>query len=137
MIINAQRQILGRMAAIAAKKALLGEDVKIINCEQAVITGRKNTIIRDYSKKLELGQPQQGPFMQKRPDMFVRRVIRSMLPRKQFKGRQAFERVKCYIGTPEGLTEKATTPKESALAATTRFPHITVGELCMHRGGRR
>ena len=39
MIINADNLVLGRMAAIAAKQALLGEDVRIVNCEKAIITG--------------------------------------------------------------------------------------------------
>ena len=39
MIINAENLILGRMTTYAAKKALQGEEVDIVNCEKAIITG--------------------------------------------------------------------------------------------------
>ena len=134
MIINADNLVLGRMAAIAAKQALLGEDVRIVNCEKAIITGDKKSILKHYLQRLDIGQPQQGPFIQKRPDLFVRRTIRGMLPRRQSKGRDAFSRVKCYVGVPD-KSEKADTLKKAQLQKITkRF--ITVGELCMHLGGK-
>ncbi|MAG16045.1 50S ribosomal protein L13 [Candidatus Woesearchaeota archaeon] len=134
MIINAEKLVLGRMAVIAARQALLGEDVKIVNAEKAIITGDKQSILKHYLSRLELGQPQQGPFIQRRPDLFVRRTIRGMLPRKQYKGRQAFSRIKCYIGVPDNL-EKAESLKKAQLQKITKR-YITVGELCMHLGGK-
>lgn len=133
MIINAENLVLGRMAAIAAKQALLGEDVRIVNCEKAIITGDKKNTLKHYLQRLDIGQPQKGPFIQRRPDLFVRRAIRGMLPRRQSKGKQAFSRIKCYIGVPADL-EKAETLRQAQLQKVTkRF--ITVGELCMHLGG--
>ncbi len=38
MIIDANNMILGRLASFAAKKALLGEKIDVINCEKAVIS---------------------------------------------------------------------------------------------------
>jgi large subunit ribosomal protein L13 len=136
MILDAENAILGRLASFAAKKALLGEDVKIVNCEKAVITGKKQMVIKKYLHKLELGQPQQGPFMQRRPNMFVRRAVRGMLPRKQFKGRSAYERVMCFIGVPDDMK----TEKQDKVAESKSLKHnayITVGELCMHLGAKQ
>ena len=45
MIIDANNLILGRMATFIAKQALLGEDIKIVNCEKAVITGDRKEIL--------------------------------------------------------------------------------------------
>ena len=134
MIINAENLVLGRMAAIAAKQAMLGEEVKIVNVEKAIITGNKKSILKHYLSRLELGQPQQGPFTQRRPDLFVRRAIRGMLPRRQYKGRQAFSRVKCYIGTPTDLQKSETLKQAQPQKVSRKF--ITVGELCMHLGGK-
>src|SRR3989338_8655500 len=106
MILDAENSILGRLAAVAAKQALLGEEIKIINCEKAIITGDKKGTIEAYMKLLDIGQPQQGPFVQRRPDLFFRRVVRGMLPRRQIRGREALSRVKCYIGVPPGISEK-------------------------------
>ncbi|MBI2664826.1 50S ribosomal protein L13 [Candidatus Woesearchaeota archaeon] len=135
MIINAEKLVLGRMAALAAKRALLGEDVSIVNSEKAVITGEKNLVIRQYLDRLDLGQPQKGPFIQRRPDLFVRRAVRGMLPRKNARGRDALSRVKCYIGVPPDM-KNAETFRQAQLQRKTAS-YITVGELCMHLGDTR
>jgi large subunit ribosomal protein L13 len=40
-IINAEDTILGRLASYIAKEALKGESFIILNCEKAIISGRK------------------------------------------------------------------------------------------------
>lgn len=136
MIINADRLILGRMAAIAAKQALLGEEVRIVNCEKAVVIGHRKPVLASYKERLKRGQPQQGPFTQRRPDFFVRRTIRGMLPRKKSRGREAYSRIKCYVGIPEELAGKEVTLKQ---AENTRHKKdvTSIGELCMHLGDKR
>ncbi len=136
MILDAENSILGRLAAAAAKQALLGEDIKIVNCEKAVITGGKKSVIKGYMELLDIGQPQQGPFVQRRPDMFVRRAIRGMLPRRQIRGREALSRVKCYIGVPSGISEKGVALK-GMKTIKPRKANLTVGELCLHLGDTR
>ncbi len=136
MILDAENSILGRLAAAAAKQALLGEEVKVVNCEKAVITGNKKSLIDDYMKLLDIGQPQQGPFVNRRPDMFVRRSIRGMLPRRQIRGRDALSRVKCYIGIPSDISEKGVILK-GMKSIRSRKANLTVGELCLHLGDTR
>ena len=82
MIIDATNLILGRMAAFAAKKALLGEKVDIINCEKAVVSGSKRDVLARYKQKRERTTIK-GPFFPKVADRFVRRTVRGMLPYKQ------------------------------------------------------
>ena len=53
MIIDAKDMIVGRFATVAAKKALLGEKVDIINCESAIITGNKKNLIVAIKKEKE------------------------------------------------------------------------------------
>lgn len=136
MLLDAENSVLGRLAAVAAKQALLGEEIKIINCEKAVITGDKKGTIEAYMKLLDIGQPQQGPFVQRRPDLFVRRVVRGMLPRRQIRGREALSRVKCYIGIPPDVSEKGAVLK-GMKALKSRKSLLTVGELCIHLGDTR
>lgn len=137
MILNAENLILGRMSAIAAKRALLGETIDIINCEKAVITGNKKQILAKYRHRLSLGQPTKGPFIQRNPMGFVRRTIRGMLPYKKEKGKKAFKRVKCYIGVPEKFknSEKITFDKIN-VRNTGNIKFITVAELCGLIGGK-
>ena len=137
MIIDATDLILGRMCAKVAKKAMLGETIQIINCEKALITGNKKDIIAKYRHRLELGQPQKGPYIQRKSDRFVRRTVRGMVPFKQEKGRAAFERVMCYIGVPAAFKDKKTeTIKEASIEKVPNLKYITVHEVCRQIGGK-
>ena len=42
MIIDGNNLILGRVATIAAKRAMQGEPVVILNCEKMIVTGKKS-----------------------------------------------------------------------------------------------
>ena len=112
MIINADGLITGRLASYAAKQALLGEKVDIINSEKACITGSKPQILEKYDAKLKRGNPFKGPYFPSTPDKILKRTIRGMLPWKISRGKEAFKRVKCYIGVPERLHGKETAKVE-------------------------
>ncbi len=129
MIIDASNQILGRMASAAAVAAAKGEEVIIVNCENAVITGKKSMILQKYLKRAELGQPQQGPFFGKRPDTLVRRTIRGMVAWKKTKGKVAYKNVKCYIDFPEEIPKDKLTEIKGATLKPGTY-HMKVKELC-------
>lgn len=137
MIIDATDLLLGRMATKAAKKALLGENVDIVNCENAVISGTKKDIIRQQMMRFQRGQIRKGPYVYRRPDMFVRRVIRGMLPYKRARGREAFARIKCYIGFPEEMkAQKAQTITDANAAKLPDLKFVKVGEICRLIGAK-
>ena len=137
MIIDATNLILGRLASKAAKQALGGEEVIVINCEKAIVTGNKKQIFDSYIGKFDIGQVNQGPYFPRKPDQLVRRTIRGMLPRKKPKGRAAYERVKCYIGLPSQIKPaEAKSLPEASGDRIKKTSHITVLELCRHIGYR-
>jgi len=103
--LDATGLILGRLATQIAKLALMGEQIQIINCEKAALSGSKSKIEK-LNKLRSMGSPFKGPFYPKRSDRIVKRTIRGMLPYKQTRGREALSRVKCYIGQPESLDIK-------------------------------
>lgn len=137
VLINAKDIILGRLATTVAKNALLGESVDVINCEKAIITGNRKTILAKYHARRKRGIPTKGPFFPKRADMLVRRTIRGMLPFKRPKGREAYRRVKCYIGVPnEFHGKKAETIKHGNLSKLTTLKYITVEDLSKSLGAK-
>lgn len=137
VLIDATNLILGRVASFAAKKALLGENIDIINCENTVITGNKKRTLADYKEKLHRGSKTKGPFTYKRPDMFVKRVIRGMLPYNKENGRRALKRIKCYIGIPENLKNKKQEElKKSDISKLPVMRYVTVKEICRMMGGK-
>ncbi len=130
MIIDAENLICGRFATVAAKKALQGENVDIINCEKAVITGERRAIIDKWKHYNSRGIQAKGPFIKKTPERFVRRMVRGMLGHRTEKGREAYKRIMCYVGVPpEFQDKKAVTFKEANISKVPNNKYITVGEL--------
>lgn len=136
-IIDAKDLILGRLAAIVAKRALLGESIDIINCEETIITGNKKTILAKYAQKRARGIPTKGPFVPRRADMLVRRTIRGMIPYKRPKGSAAFKRVRCHIGVPPELEgKKAESVKEAHMSKLSYTKHIKIKDLSKSLGAK-
>ena len=137
MLLDATNIILGRLASFAAKKALLGESVEIINCENAVITGNRKKTIDINKERLQRGSRTRGPFTHKKPNMFVKRAIRGMLPYKKENGKKAFKRIKCYIGVPARFEGKKPEKLEKMdLSKLTVVKYTTVKDICNVIGGK-
>jgi len=102
VILDATNATAGRLACVAAKKALQGDKVIVLNSEKAIITGDPKVVLEEYLARVRLGRiVQKGPNMPSKPEMILRRMIRGMLPWKRTTGREAYRRVKCFIGVPE------------------------------------
>ncbi|MBS3106578.1 50S ribosomal protein L13 [Candidatus Woesearchaeota archaeon] len=134
MIIDATNKVVGRIATVAAKQALLGEEISIVNCEKAIVTGKRAFVLADAKRRRDQGTFK-GPFISSKPDRYVRRVIRGMLPYRQEKGRKAYQRVLCYIGMPKTFEGKETLDVGHADAAKTQNLYkVTIGDICRHLG---
>ena len=136
MIINAENLILGRLSTIAAKKALLGESIDLVNVEKAVISGTKKNILDKYKTRRERGETLHGPYFPRTPDRLVRRTIRGMLPYKQEKGRLAFKRVKCHVGIPEDLKDKKIETLDKAKLSPQKMKFVTIKQLTSYLGAK-
>ena len=95
-VIDGKNAVLGRLASYAAKESLKGEEVKIINCEQVIITGSRKFIEKDFQEKREkIGSGQKGPKISRASEKIVKRAIRGMLPdHREGRGREAFKRIR-------------------------------------------
>jgi large subunit ribosomal protein L13 len=133
-IINADGLILGRMASIIAKRLLKGEKIAVVNAEKAVISGKKKAKIREAKEFLEVGHPGKGPMHYRRPDRVLRRTVRGMLPYKQPKGKQAYKRLRVFIGVPDELKNREMETIEEAQAKKLTCPYFTLGELSKEIG---
>lgn len=137
MIIDAKDAILGRISTYAAKQVLSGNKVDVINCEEAVISGRRHAILHDAIIKVHRKAPGKGPFFYRRPDMFVKRTIRGMLPFKIPRGKDAFRNLKCHVGVPENLkNEKALTIENADIGKLHSADYLKVKDICKAAGGK-
>ena len=105
IIIDATGAVFGRLCSFAAKNALEGNEVIIVNSEKTIITGNKKNIIDEYGEiRKKGGHSLKGPQYSRVPYKMLKRGMRGMLP--DFRrgiGKQAFKRVKCYNGVPKEL----------------------------------
>jgi large subunit ribosomal protein L13 len=104
IVIDATNSVLGRVASFAAKQALAGKKIAIVNCEKAVILGNKRDILKDYTTKRQRGGVK-GPFFPSKSAAIVKRAARGMLPHKKGRGANALDNIKCYEGIPAKYIE--------------------------------
>ncbi|MFC1685713.1 50S ribosomal protein L13 [Nanoarchaeota archaeon] len=126
VVIDAEGAIIGRLGTFVAKQALIGNEVRILNCEKGIITGSKEALQAVYlSRKWRGGYAQKGPYFSKSPEKIVKRSFRGMLPWKTTRGKDAFKRIKCYSGVPEEFEKK----EKKEFKRTLKKPYLTVKEV--------
>jgi large subunit ribosomal protein L13 len=126
VVVDARDCILGRVASEVAQRALAGERVAIVNAEHAVITGSEQDVMSVYRKRVEVGSDR-GPYYPKRPDRLFKRAVRGMIPYKKPRGREAFERVRVYVGNP--YDEDGEVLDETSLDRLSNIKFISLGEV--------
>ena len=138
-IFDAEQMVVGRLGTKAAKAALLGDRVVIVNAEKAIITGKRRTVIEAWKNKFRLRtsyNPRKGPFHYRRPDMLVRRMIRGMLPYPRPRGKEAFKRIQVFLGVPEEYADKEIIVLEDSRYRSLTRRYITVADLSHELGWR-
>lgn len=143
-LIDAKDMIVGRFCSQVAKLAVLGEKIVIINAKDAVMSGRRNWILKKYVHMREInnaGNPIWGPFHMNRPDTFLRQRIRQMCP-KNARGLAAYKRVHVYISSIPKDKETLYASKEPhsikyANASQLQHKYITLMDICDNMGYTR
>lgn len=139
--IDVSNQVLGRISSFIAKRALMGDNIVVVNCRNAVVTGAKQQVFESYVAKNNIkvfSNHVHGPFFPHRPDTFLRHTVHGMLP-KNSRGRAALMRVEFYIGEiPERFVTKYQniSPKEypKASAEQKKCNVVSVNDICIRNG---
>ena len=137
LVVDAEGQVLGRMASRVAKLLLEGNRVFIVNAEKAVISGKRNSIFREYGEFLGIKsrvQPKYTPRHGRTSENFIRAVVRGMLPRRKSKGMSALRRLKVYAGDPGDYSKNAIKFVDANVSRL-KERYVTVEELLSRFGG--
>ena len=132
LIIDGSDKVLGRVGSQVAKHLLNGKSVVLLNAEKISISGDRKVLFEKYKQLLELkdkANPEHSPYWSRRPDLFVKRSIRGMLPYKKPKGKAAYKLLKVYIGTPEEFKSADVSKVESKSPKELYQNAMTVSEL--------
>jgi len=114
-VIDGTETPMGRIATFVAKEALKGEEVAVVNCDKAIITGSRKNVEEEFQvKRHRFGSSQKGPKISKSNEKIVKRAIRGMLPNfREGRGNVAFKKIRCYNKVPKEFEsmEKMSLPK--------------------------
>jgi large subunit ribosomal protein L13 len=136
-IYNGEDMILGRLATKAAKDLLLGEEVRIVNCEKVIISGKAVTSFQyQKDRRARKGYPLKSNKLPRLADRMVRRAVRGMLPWKQARGKEAFKRIMCHVGVPDELKDNHLTIESASKKKLPNLYYITMEEMCNHLRGK-
>ena len=107
-IIDGKGAVLGRLASFAAKEALKGEEIAVLNCAEVIITGNPKEVAKKWQEKRgRIGSGFGGPKHSRLSDKIVKRTIRGMLPdHREGRGKEILKKIKCYVGTPKEFEDK-------------------------------
>ncbi|MFH0738050.1 MAG: 50S ribosomal protein L13 [Candidatus Micrarchaeota archaeon] len=133
-IVDGTNMIFGRMASQIAKRLMRGEEVHLVNAEKIIIIGSPEKIAQRYLTKRGLrnkGTPERSPVWAKIPHLFVKRLVRGMLPRETSRGKAALTKLRVYTGNPKKM--EANLKLENA-SFDGFSKHITIHQICRSIG---
>jgi large subunit ribosomal protein L13 len=135
VVLDASGLVLGRLASVTAKMLLAGEEIKIVNAEKVLVTGRKKSVYNDYSQARARGSREKGPYFPRRPEMILKRTIRGMLPYKLQRGRNALAHLRVYVGVPrEFKGVQFEQPKQAMIREPSNVLYVELGDLSKRLG---
>lgn len=140
VVINGDKHLAGRLCSRIAKMLLNGNRVVLINAEKILLSGSRKNILKENELFLDISSrvhPKHGPFHPKRPDTYMEKMVRGMLPYKKPRGVAAKKRLRVYISVPDKYKKTESKTIEDALAPRSLSYYTTIGELCSSMGWRK
>ncbi|MEX0569400.1 MAG: 50S ribosomal protein L13, partial [Candidatus Njordarchaeota archaeon] len=141
VLIDATNHRVGRLATRVAKMLLENKNVIIVNAEKAVFLGEFKKVLEKWKSWMEirtLTNPRKGPFHHVRPDRFLKRRIRGMLPSywKHKRSRVVYKRLKVYIGVPEQYAKASKILIKDAMIdpMSGKYKFVYLEDLCRELG---
>ncbi len=137
VVIDGRGKVLGRLGSGVAKMLLNGTRVTVVNAEEIRISGHIDDIVSKYKQRLDLkdkANPEHSPYWSRKPDLFVKRIIRGMLPYKKAKGKSAYRLLRVYTGVPEGLKSAKVENSNAKAAEEVYEDSYTIKEIVKKLG---
>ncbi len=138
LIVDAEGAILGRLASYIAKALQEGFKVYVVNAEKAVVSGDPKMVIESYKIWFELktlrNPAKSSPKRPRSPISIIKRAVKGMLPKDNWKGFVAYKNLKVFIGIPPELSNKEFIKLRDVDSKKLTRKYITVGEIAKAMG---
>jgi len=142
LVVDGSNQILGRLASIVAKKLLEDENLEIVvvNVEKIVVSGKPSEVIKWYKKTiLPVRSHHKHKWRPKRPRSPIRlfkKAVWGMLPKHNKRGKNAYKRLKAFIGVPEEFKNVEKVSFKEADASRLARDYVELGRIALELGWR-
>lgn len=140
IIVDAEGQILGRLASKVAKMLLEGNRVVVVNAEKAVLSGDPKRVIDGYMRMFKVqtyrNPDRQGIRKERSPQRILKAAIKGMLPYRKPRGRSALKRLRVYVGVPPEFQSMEKVKFKEADSSKLNTKYILVGDLAKLMGWR-
>lgn len=140
LIVDASEHVAGKLASKIAKLLLEGNKITILCSERAILTGpleRSIDKFKSFMNKRCRVNPRRGPFHHVLPSMRFTRIIRGMIPYKQYKGKEAMKNLIVHEGIPAEFENSERVKFPSCLLKYCNKPgrkYSTLGDLLVKFG---
>jgi len=138
LIVDAEGAILGRLASYVAKALQEGFKVYIVNAEKAIVSGDPQMVIESYKvwfKLKTLRNPaRSSPKRPRSPISIIKRAIKGMLPKDNWKGFIAYKNLKVFVGIPPELANKDFIKLSNIDTKKLTGKYVTVGDIARAMG---
>ncbi|MEM1982189.1 MAG: 50S ribosomal protein L13 [Sulfolobales archaeon] len=138
LVFDAEGVILGRLATAVSKALLSGYKVFVVNSEKAIVSGDPHTVIDSYRIWFEiktLRNPYKwSPKRPRSPVAIVKKAVKGMLPKDNWRGISLLKNLKVYVGYPEELKKYELIKAVSVSPVKPSRGFITVGEIARMLG---
>lgn len=113
--IDASNCVAGRLCSQVAKMLLKGDNVVVFNASEAIISGNKKFIQKDFHHEVSKGDPYHGPFFPTESQRILKRMVKGMLPTKKPRGVEALKNLKVFSSVPAEHKDKKVEVLEKAV----------------------
>jgi large subunit ribosomal protein L13 len=134
-VIDADGHVMGRLSSKVAERLLKGEEVIIVNAERAIITGKREMVFAEYKQRKDRGKIMRGPFYPRRADLILKKSVKGMIPFKTPTGREAYKRLKVYVGIPKEYSSAKLEKVEVAIRPRTD-KYVRLGDVSAYLGSK-
>ncbi|MDD1765382.1 MAG: 50S ribosomal protein L13 [Methanomassiliicoccales archaeon] len=134
-VIDADGHVMGRLSSKVAERLLKGEEVIIVNAERAIITGKREMVFAEYKQRKDRGKIMRGPFYPRRADLILKKSVKGMIPFKTSTGREAYKRLKVYVGIPKEYSSAKLEKVEVAIRPRTD-KYVRLGDVSAYLGSK-
>jgi large subunit ribosomal protein L13 len=138
MIVDAKENVAGRLASKVAKAITKGEKVTVINAQDIIIVGNKESIMEKFTVRVDarvLANPHFGPKYDRIPSKIFRRMVRNMLPTKKSAKDRMIKQLKVFNEGARGIDAK-----EAIVFEDIKFNHrnnyMVLKDVALLLGGR-